>query len=103
MNRLIPCLKSAVAEPDYKLFVVFEDGINGIIDLKKWKGKGVFQYWNDEENFKRFTITADKKIEWNKDIDMDPDAFYLQLIGKSFEEYASYQKSLQDSEAVNQC
>ena len=66
----------------------FEDGVDGVIDLSKWKGKGVFELWNNEDNFKSFKITTDKKIEWSGDIDMDPDAFYLQLIGKSFEEYA---------------
>ena len=68
--------------------MVFEDGVNGIIDLEKWKGQGVFEYWNKEENFKNFKITNNKKLEWNSEIDMDPDSFYLKLIGKTFFEYA---------------
>jgi hypothetical protein len=80
MQKIIPYLKNAVAQPDYKLKVEFDDGVGGIIDLKKWTGKGVFQYWLDENNFRSFRITADKKIEWNEEIDMDPDAFYLQLV-----------------------
>ena len=98
MNNLIPYLKKAEARSDYKLFVEFEDGINGIIDLSNWKGKGVFEYWNEEKNFLSFTITADKKLEWNESIDMDPDAFYLQLIGKNFEEYAGNKQLLRDSD-----
>jgi hypothetical protein len=88
MDKLIPNIKYATALSGYKLKVEFEDGVNGIIDLSKWKGKGVFEYWNNEDNFKLFKITADKKIEWGEEIDMDPDAFYLKLVGKSFEEYA---------------
>ncbi|HXL58762.1 MAG TPA: DUF2442 domain-containing protein [Chitinophagaceae bacterium] len=88
MDKLIPNIKHATALRGYKLKVEFEDGVNGIIDLSKWKGKGVFEYWNNEDNFKLFKITADKKIEWGEEIDMDPDAFYLKLVGKSFEEYA---------------
>jgi len=88
MDKLIPNIKHATALPGYKLKVEFEEGVNGIIDLSKWKGKGVFEYWNNEDNFKLFKITADKKIEWGEEIDMDPDAFYLKLVGKSFEEYA---------------
>ena len=88
MRRLIPNIKNAEALPGYKLQIEFEDGVDGIIDLSNWKGKGVFELWNNEENFRLFKITADKKIEWSEEIDMDPDAFYLQLIGKSFEEYA---------------
>ena len=96
-NKIIPYLKSVSAMNGHKLFVEFEDGISGIIDLYKWKGKGVFEFWNDEENFKAFKITSDKKIEWNKEIDMDPDAFYLQLIGKTFDEYVGNKQLLGDS------
>lgn len=34
---------------------------------------------------------------WNENIDMDPDAFYLQLIGKNFDEYASKKQLLWDA------
>ena len=46
------------------------------------------------KNFKSVELTIDKKIKWNEDIDMDPDAFYLELINKSFSEYASDQQFL---------
>ncbi len=88
MKKSIPYLKAAEAKDDYKLYLLFEDGVEGIVELKKWKGKGVFEYWNDEINFKNFKLTQDKKLEWSDDIDMDPDAFYLKLINKTFEEYA---------------
>jgi Protein of unknown function (DUF2442) len=97
MNKVIPYLKKAEARPGYKLFVEFEDGLNGVIDLSKWKGKGVFELWNEELNFRSFAITSDKKLMWNENIDMDPDAFYLQLIGKTFEEYAGDKQLLRDS------
>jgi len=98
MNKIIPYLKKAEALPGYRLSVEFEDGIKGIIDLSDWKGKGVFSYWNDEENFYAFELTKDRKIEWNEDIDMDPDAFYLELINKTFSEYASDQQLLRYSD-----
>jgi Protein of unknown function (DUF2442) len=88
MRKEIPYLKIAEPKPGYKLYVVFEDGVSGLVDLKDWKGKGVFEYWNNEENFKNFRITDNRKIEWNEEIDMDPDSFYLRLIGKTFFEYA---------------
>ena len=97
MNNRIPYITKAEARPDYKLFMEFEDGVKGMIDLSKWKGKGVFEFWNEEENFKSFRITEDKKLQWNENIDMDPDTFYLQLIGKNFEEYASDKQFLWNS------
>lgn len=98
MNKIIPYLKSAEALPQYRLEVEFEDGVKGIIDLSDWKGKGVFKYWNDEKNFFQFEITRDKKIEWNEDIEMDPDSFYLEIINKTFFEYAGDQQLLRNSD-----
>ncbi len=97
MNKIIPYLKRAEAKPGYKLFVEFEDGINGIVDLSGWKGRGVFESWDDETNFRKFVITDTKKLEWDENIDMDPDAFYLLLIGKTFEQYASDKQLLWNS------
>lgn len=97
MNKIIPYLKNAEAITEYRLKVEFEDGVKGVIDLKKWKGKGVFKYWNDYKNFELFQLTDDKKIQWNEEIDMDPDAFYLELINKTFSEYAGDQQFLRYS------
>ncbi|MDR2204828.1 MAG: DUF2442 domain-containing protein [Flavobacteriaceae bacterium] len=97
MNKIIPYLKTAKALSGYRLWVEFDDGVDGVIDLHEWKGKGVFEAWNDERNFQSFKITDHKKIEWSEDIDMDPDAFYLQLINKTFQEYADNQQFLRYS------
>jgi hypothetical protein len=88
MNKLIPYLKSASALPNYKLEVEFEDGVKGEIDLAYLVGKGVFSFWNNEKNFKNYIVNDMRKIEWGNEIDMDPDAFYLKLINKTFFEYA---------------
>lgn len=97
MGKLIPYLSKAEPKPHYKLYVEFEDGIKGTVDLSKWVGKGVFEYWKREDNFNKFIITSDKKLQWNEDIDMDPDSIYLELIGKTFDEYASNKQLLRDS------
>lgn len=88
MRKSIPYLKKAESLNHYKLHLFFDDGVEGIVDLSRWKGKGLFEVWNDEKEFRNFTITKRKKLQWTNDIDMDPDAFYLQIIKKSFEEYA---------------
>lgn len=97
MENIIPKLKAAKAHPGYKLYLEFYDGVTGMIDLSKWKEKSVFSQWNNEVNFKNFKITEDKKIEWGKEVDMDPDAFYLELINKTFSEYAGDQQFLRYS------
>ncbi len=88
MYKTIPILTKAEALPRYKLNLEFEDGVKGEIDLVTYVGKGVFAIWGNEENFKQYTINSMNKLEWGNDIDMDPDAFYLQLINKTFFEYA---------------
>jgi hypothetical protein len=98
MNKIIPYLKKAEALPGYRLSVEFEDGVSGIVDLSEWKGRGVFVFWNDEKKFHDFEITKDKKIKWNEDIDMDPDAFYLEIINKTFSEYARDKQLLRYSD-----
>ena len=60
MKNIIPELKEAKLLGGYKLFVEFNDGINGIIDLSKWKNNPAFSYWHIEENFRNFKITSDK-------------------------------------------
>lgn len=97
MENIIPKLRVAKAYSGCKLYLEFFDGVTGMIDLSKWKEKPVFSKWNDEENFKNFKITEDRKIEWGGNIDMDPDAFYLELINKTFSEYAGDQQFLRYS------
>jgi hypothetical protein len=88
MYKEIPYLKSAEALPNYKLHLEFADGVKGDVDLSYIVGKGVFSFWNDEENFKNYIINDMNKLEWENEIDMDPDAFYLKIINKTFFEYA---------------
>ena len=97
MQKIIPYLKEAKALPGCRLQLFFEDGVNGIIDLGVWKQKAIFKFWEEEKNFSSFKITRDKKIEWNEMVDMDPDAFYLKLVNKTFEEYASDKQLLRYS------
>ena len=97
MEKIIPFLKEAKALPDCRLQLLFEDGVNGIIDLAIWKKKAPFKFWEEEKNFSSFKITTDNKIEWKGDIDMDPDAFYLKLVNKTFEEYAIDKQFLRHS------
>jgi hypothetical protein len=88
VKNIIPKVQVVKPMNDYRLYLEFDDGVKGEVDLSAWIGKGVFSLWNDENNFKKIHITSSKKIEWSEDIDMDPDAFYLQLVNKTFEEYA---------------
>jgi Protein of unknown function (DUF2442) len=86
-NKYIPIVISVLPLDGCKLDLKFEDGVEGIIDLIELKGKGVFEYWNDENNFKNFIVTNMNKLEWNENLDMDPDSFYLKIIKKTYQEF----------------
>lgn len=88
MNRIMPNIKSAAALPDYKLMLEFEDGVKGEIDLSKFKGNGVFEYWNDVNNFSKFYVSQHGSIAWSDDIEIDTLNCYLKLTNQTFEEYA---------------
>lgn len=87
MYKDIPKIETATALDGYKLALTFNDGVSGVVDLSALKGKGVFEYWNDENNFKKFEIIGNA-LTWNENLDIDADSFYLQIINKDFFEYA---------------
>ncbi len=72
-----------------KLYLEFSDGIKGIADLSHLKGKGVFELWNNEENFSKVHIDTNGGIVWNDEVDIDALNCYLKITNQTFEEYAN--------------
>lgn len=71
---------------DYRLWVKFSDGVEGIADLSEFAGKGVFALWNDYQEFQKVHIGPGGEVAWSDQIDMCPDAIYLRVTGKKPEE-----------------
>lgn len=71
---------------NYKLRVKYSDGVEGIVDLSGFAGKGVFALWNDYREFQNVHIGKSGEIAWGEKIDMCPDAIYLKITGKKQEE-----------------
>lgn len=88
MNKIIPYLKKAEAKPGYKLFVEFEDGVSGLIDMSDKVGKGVFECWRDETNFSKVYVSKHGSIAWSDDLEIDTLNVYLKLTQQTFEKYA---------------
>ncbi len=74
------------ALPNYKLWLRYEDGTAGEVDLAHLAGKGVFALWNDYKAFEHVHIGPQGQIAWNDQVDLCPDALYLELTGKKPEE-----------------
>lgn len=74
----------------FKLYLEFNDGVNGTVDLSHLKGKGVFELWNQSDNFFKVHIDDCGGIAWSDKVDIDALNCYLKIINKTFEEYAGY-------------
>jgi hypothetical protein len=72
----------ARALPDYRIWVRYDDGAEGAVDLSDLAGHGVFRAWADPAVFASVRIGPTGAIEWAGDIDLCPDAVYLRLTGK---------------------
>jgi len=72
--------------PNYRIWLRYDDGVQGEVDLSEFKGRGVFTAWDDPEFFRAVRLASRGAVEWGNDIDLCPDALYLQLTGKSPEE-----------------
>ena len=74
------------ALPKYKIWLRYEDGVEGEVDLSEYVGKGVFSLWNDYAAFEKVYIGEADQIAWSEDLDMCPDSMYMRLTGKTAEE-----------------
>ncbi len=72
------------AEPlsGYRIRVTYPDGVRGEIDLSAQVGRGVFTPLADEVFFQTVHIGRYGQIAWSEDIEICPDAAYLEITGK---------------------
>lgn len=77
---------SVRAEKKYEVWVEFDDGTSGRIDLSDLAGHGVFEAWDDEDVFANVTIGTAGELVWECGVDLCPDSIYLRLTGKSPED-----------------
>ena len=71
---------------NYKLWVKYEDGTEGEVDLSHLAGKGVFSIWNDYAVFEKVYIGQYGEMAWGDEIDICPDSVYMEITGKTPEE-----------------
>ena len=74
---------------EYRIWIRYSDGVSGEVDLSHLAGRGVFKAWNERAVFESVQIASGGAIAWGDDIDLCPDAIYMQLTGKCVEELMS--------------
>ena len=83
---MIPHPVEVKALTNFRIWLRYDDGTEGEVDLSDVAGRGVFKAWNDPTFFNAVRLGSHGAIEWGADIDICPDAMYLRLTGKSPEE-----------------
>lgn len=66
----------------YRIWLKFSDGITGEVDLSQLAGKGVFKYWDQNDNFRKVSIVNGRWLAWSDEIDLDADSLYLKVTGE---------------------
>jgi len=74
------------ALPQYRIWLRYDDGVQGEVDLSDLAGHGVCEVWTDATVFRTVRLGSHGAIEWSPDLDLCPDAMYLRLTGKAVEE-----------------
>ncbi len=70
----------------FQIWVRFDDGTSGTVELDELAGRGVFKTWADRRVFESVRITDAGAVEWPGEVDLCADALYLRLTGKQPED-----------------
>ena len=70
----------------YRIWIRYSDGPEGEIDLSHLAGHGVFTAWDDRDYFEKVHVTEHRSIAWDDQIELCPDALYMELTGLTVEE-----------------
>ena len=69
-----------------RIWLRYSDGAAGEVDLSDMTGKGVFKAWDEPGCFEQVHIAPHRAIAWSDDLELCPDALYMELTGKTWDE-----------------
>ena len=75
-------ISEARALENFRLWLRFSDGVEGVADLSDLAGKGVFASWNAPGFFASVKATDFGAVAWGDEMDLCPDDLYLRVTGK---------------------
>lgn len=82
----MPTPTAVRAMAEFRIWLRYDDGTEGTVDLSQLAGRGVFRAWSDPVFFSAVRLGSHGAIEWGSAIDLCPDAMYMRLTGKSPEQ-----------------
>jgi hypothetical protein len=85
---MFPKLLEIKALANYTLWLRYDDGVEGKVDLGELANKGIFKVWKTNEiPFENVYIERKKIVAWSEDLEIGADSLYFDLRGITFEEY----------------
>ena len=85
-GRAIPHLTRVEPREGYRIWLRYDDGASGEVDLSHLAGQGVFAAWKDRAFFESVRVTDYGAVAWGEEIDLCPDKLYMDLTGKKVED-----------------
>jgi hypothetical protein len=80
---MIPHVVYAKYVKDYKIFLIFQDGEHGEIDLKKFLTGPVFEPLKNKKTFSNFCIDG-FTLNWNDRADIAPETLYKEVMERKY-------------------
>ena len=80
------------ARQDYKIWLRYEDGSAGEVDLSHHVGRGVFKAWDNPGFFENVRVTDYGSVAWgdSDDPELCPNDLYMRLTGKTLDDIHAY-------------
>jgi len=67
---------------NYRVWLRFNDGVEGEVDFSQKPRTGVYASWNRYENFRAARIGDCGELMWDSQLDFCPDSLWLQVTGQ---------------------
>ena len=84
-DKMIRPVEVRALEP-YRIWLRYDDGVEGELDLSYLAGDGVFAAWEDHSFFAGVYLGSCGSIAWSDELDLCGDALYLKITGMTSEE-----------------
>ena len=80
MHRVTACK----AEDDYKLWLRFDDGLEGSVSLGNLLEISAFKLWRDVREFEKVVVDPESAtVTWEGGIRLDPEVLYQDVLAKN--------------------
>ena len=78
---------------NYRLWLRFDDGVEGEVDFSQKPHTGVYAPWQDYEYFRQARIGEHGDLVWNDQVDFSADSLWLRVTGRRPEELTNTGRS----------